>query len=255
MSETQRLYAGADWIVDAGMAPNGMSDLGRDAADLLGDLFLGIYHMDSKHLAKVDWSNDHHIAVTVYGAMSTYDNDMLTRLVLLSHDRMLRVEISARTHKYVGLLFHRRHGRHGPIARRMPTLEAHVAQLRRHYAGPDARPSDTGNKLALALSVVRDLLEAEAGQRDGDDANHWKLLAKLVDSTGVALSLLWAWCQAYPVEAFPEPDMARAHELLQAGGVALGAVSASNMRHVLSGVARIIEEVVSEKEDDHAESD
>ena len=43
-------------------------------------------------------------------------------------------------------------------------------------------------------------------------------------------------------DVFPEPDFAKAHELLQAGGMTLDAISASNMRHVISGVREIVEE-------------
>ncbi len=46
------------------------------------------------------------------------------------------------------------------------------------------------------------------------------------------------WASAYPVAVFPEPDFKRANELLQAGGMSIDAVSASNMRHVLNGLIR-----------------
>jgi hypothetical protein len=45
------------------------------------------------------------------------------------------------------------------------------------------------------------------------------------------------WEQAYPLSMFPEPDMRKAAELLKSGGIALDAVSASNMRHVVSQIA------------------
>jgi len=45
---------------------------------------------------------------------------------------------------------------------------------------------------------------------------------------------LESWQQAYPLSAFPEPDLQRARELLEAGGMTLAAVSASNMRHVVN---------------------
>jgi hypothetical protein len=51
-----------------------------------------------------------------------------------------------------------------------------------------------------------------------------------------------AWCEAYPIDAFPEPDMKKAAALLAAGGMTLDAISASNMRHVLDGIRRIIRE-------------
>ncbi len=45
------------------------------------------------------------------------------------------------------------------------------------------------------------------------------------------------WERAYPLSAFPEPDMRKAAELLKAGGMTLDAISASNMRHVVSRIA------------------
>lgn len=50
------------------------------------------------------------------------------------------------------------------------------------------------------------------------------------------------WAEAYPLDAFPEPVMAIAHQVLQDHGLSLGNISASNMRHVLNGVIRIVEE-------------
>jgi hypothetical protein len=62
----------------------------------------------------------------------------------------------------------------------------------------------------------------------------------LEDALQAKLDEINAWINAYPLEAFPEPDLKKAHELLKAGGVSLGAVSASNMRHVLKGIKKII---------------
>jgi hypothetical protein len=45
------------------------------------------------------------------------------------------------------------------------------------------------------------------------------------------------WERAYPLSAFPEPDLRKAAELLKAGGMTLDAISASNMRHVVSQIA------------------
>jgi len=49
------------------------------------------------------------------------------------------------------------------------------------------------------------------------------------------------WCEAYPLDIFPEPDLKRAREALSVVGITLDSVSASNMRHVLKGVQDIIE--------------
>jgi hypothetical protein len=51
------------------------------------------------------------------------------------------------------------------------------------------------------------------------------------------LADLDGWESAYPLTAFPEPDLKRAAELLKAGGMTLDAISASNMRHVVSQIA------------------
>jgi NAD(P)H-flavin reductase len=45
------------------------------------------------------------------------------------------------------------------------------------------------------------------------------------------------WENAYPLSCFPEPDLKRAAEVLKANGMTLDAISASNMRHVVSCIA------------------
>ncbi len=59
----------------------------------------------------------------------------------------------------------------------------------------------------------------------------------LVEQVDEFLHELDGWERAYPLSAFPEPDLKRAAELLKAGGMTLDAVSASNMRHVVSRLA------------------
>jgi len=51
------------------------------------------------------------------------------------------------------------------------------------------------------------------------------------------------WAAAYPFSVFPEPDLAKVHALLQAEGMTLDAVSASNMRHVTSKLNELFEPV------------
>ena len=54
-----------------------------------------------------------------------------------------------------------------------------------------------------------------------------------------ALEQIVQWSEAYPLNAFPEPDFAKARELLAAGGITIDAVSASMARHVIRGVGDI----------------
>lgn len=59
-----------------------------------------------------------------------------------------------------------------------------------------------------------------------------------------ALQRIAQWADAYPLRAFPEPDMARVAGVLKAAGLSLDAVSASNMRHVAEGVGKIAREAL-----------
>lgn len=54
------------------------------------------------------------------------------------------------------------------------------------------------------------------------------------------------WCDAYPLDIFPEPDFIKVRAALEEKGITLGAVSASNMRHVVDGVKRIAKGEVDE---------
>ncbi len=54
-----------------------------------------------------------------------------------------------------------------------------------------------------------------------------------------ALRRIVEWSQAYPLAIFPKPDLHRAHQLLQAGGMTIDSISADAMRHVIEGVGKI----------------
>lgn len=125
------VYAGSDWI-KSNIQPE-MSALGERVADLLGDLFCGIYHLDHRALRRVDWGNDHHIIFSLgWQSLSTYDNDLLTQLVILCHDRTLRCSISGNAYKYLELMFHQRQ-RDGGYFERHPTIEDAILNHRKHY--------------------------------------------------------------------------------------------------------------------------
>lgn len=60
-----------------------------------------------------------------------------------------------------------------------------------------------------------------------------------------ALHRLDQWSQAYPLDVFPEPDFKRAAEVLKSNGMTIDAISASNMRHVITRVREIIADVLT----------
>lgn len=126
-------YAGSEWVKKS-LGLENMSPLGEATADILGDLFAGIYHLDTKMLRKVDWSNKYFTVVTLdHKRLSTVDFDELTALVVLAHDRMLRVSVSARATGKLEVMFHQRETRVGDISVRCPTMEDHAAQIRARY--------------------------------------------------------------------------------------------------------------------------
>jgi len=79
-------------------------------------------------------------------------------------------------------------------------------------------PEDTEEQLRAALRQV------------------WRL-----EST---LQLIVTWSEAYPLAVFPEPDFKKAAILLKAGGITLDAVSASIIRHAITGVGQIAREAL-----------
>jgi hypothetical protein len=124
-------YAGGDWVARQPYGAN-ISPAGRAAADLLGDAFLGIYHLNERSLAKVNWANPEGITVTIGAIISTVDDNILTRLVVLAHDRVLRVQIQGVGNGYLRVSIHQR-TREGNLYEYCPTLEDHAATLRNHY--------------------------------------------------------------------------------------------------------------------------
>ena len=58
---------------------------------------------------------------------------------------------------------------------------------------------------------------------------------------------LRTWAKAYPLTAFPKPDLKKARKALKDAGMTLDAISADAMRHVLSGITDIVEQALSEQ--------
>ena len=85
--------------------------------------------------------------------------------------------------------------------------------------------------IGACVNVMRGLAEI---QRNAEDANR-------VERMDGALQQIKDWSQAYPLTAFPEPDMAKAHKVLTAAGMTLDAISASSMRHVITRVQAIVD--------------
>jgi hypothetical protein len=107
-------------------------------------------------------------------------------------------------------------------------------------------------QLQQAHAEIAHMKSAFAGQQDYIENMRKELYQAHTerDALDECLQEITQWCNAYSLTVFPEPDLKKAHELLKAGGITLDAVSASAMRHVLEGVAKIIEATRKEIEDE-----
>jgi len=116
----------------------GISEFGKEVADILGQAWAGIYHLQKEVLHdRVKWNDDRYIRIVIYGDLQTYDFDKLTRLVVLCFDRMIRLEIGAAARNYLSLSFTKRECRPpGSFSKRLPYLEDCIAYIREEIGLP-----------------------------------------------------------------------------------------------------------------------
>lgn len=130
MSQTERRFAGGEWLQERNS--ENISPLGIKVANLLGDVFEGLYHLSDNTLNKVDWTDTFCISVNIEKCLCTWDFDHLTRLVVLCHDRCIRMEINSKNMQYIGLMFHERQ-REGHMDQRHPTIENAIMNIRKVF--------------------------------------------------------------------------------------------------------------------------
>lgn len=107
-------------------------------------------------------------------------------------------------------------------------LEKEAIAMREQLAERDAECrmlSSHVQALDGSLATLEGQLSTVTAERDAQDD---------------CLHKIRQWCAAYPLDVFPEPDFKKAHEVLQANGMTLDAISASNMRHVVTGIQKLI---------------
>ena len=76
---------------------------------------------------------------------------------------------------------------------------------------------------------------------------HWDRSNEQLERYREALERIEQWSEAYPTAIFPEPDLAKAAQLLEAGGITLDSISAHCMRHVIVGVGAIAKAALREE--------
>jgi hypothetical protein len=103
-----------------------MSPAQLDCFDMLCEVFYGEHHAPERIHAF-----GRGIKCSVYGGqLATFDFDYLTRLVILAHDRCIRVEVVQGAPGRVGLALFKRTEREGPMHSRHPTMEQAIANHR-----------------------------------------------------------------------------------------------------------------------------
>jgi len=70
----------------------------------------------------------------------------------------------------------------------------------------------------------------------------YKEAQKRIKELETTLHRIDSWAKAYPLKCFPEPDFKKVAEVLKHAGLSLDEVSASNMRHVITQVKKIVEQ-------------
>ncbi len=114
-----------------------VSPFGERVAELLGELFGGLYHLDLKSINRAGWSDDRYIEISFYSnGMSTFDFDDLTRLVFLAHHLAIRVVIKPCNMHYLRLAFSPR-GRKGDLYIRHPCLDEAVENFKAYVNLPE----------------------------------------------------------------------------------------------------------------------
>lgn len=156
-------------------------------ACLLADVVGGFHHVDGKFK---ECGRGVRITINAY-RLSTFDSDRLTRLVLLAHDRCVRVDIAGGVARMVTLELHRRHKRDGDMMSRHPTVAEAIATHRRFYPDDASKGADP---IARMIDVAQSLCELEVEARNasratglsgiqGDDLNALKAaFGRLADS-------------------------------------------------------------------------
>lgn len=104
-----------------------MNDDQWECFEMLCDLMRGPHHI----IGAVKPCNPYGIQVNERsGGLASFDFNLLTRAVVMAHDRMIRFEVAPSGPGMLRLVLHKRHTREGAMNERHPTLESHVDSIR-----------------------------------------------------------------------------------------------------------------------------
>lgn len=84
----------------------------------------GLHHCGDIKKSKGRWETNH------YGELSTFDHDILTRLVISAHDNCVRLTIANSGPRMVKIILFERYSRAGNFSERHPTIAQAVLNFR-----------------------------------------------------------------------------------------------------------------------------
>ena len=103
-----------------------MSDDQYECSCMFADVVGGFHHIYGKIKP---WGDG--IQTNVLGSWATFDFNQLTHIVVLAHDRMIRVEIGSSGPRMFRVIMFKRHTREGRMSQKHPTIEDAIAVIRR----------------------------------------------------------------------------------------------------------------------------
>ncbi len=133
-------YSGADWMEwlwkERSIAP---SPLGIKVADILGQVFAGIYHIQSDICSpRIDWQNPDSIQVRIYyGEFSTFDSPKLTILLLCCIASNINCVVGSSSARYCRFTFSPGNGHYSMEAIAQDFPNESMADLIAHLPASD----------------------------------------------------------------------------------------------------------------------
>jgi hypothetical protein len=89
-------------------------------------------------------------------------------------------------------------------------------------------------------AIIRANATSLAAQRERD--------AQETEAQCDALQSIAAWCSAYPDDVFPDQDMKKAREVLEANGISIGAMHGQWARHIVKGIGEIASAAIRQQD-------
>ena len=89
----------------------------------------GIYNLSVKW-ERADFSYSGAVRIVLYGSLSTWDFNHLTRLVVAAHDACVRVSVEGASNRYLAVSMHHRERDADAIHARHPTIEQAIEAFR-----------------------------------------------------------------------------------------------------------------------------